>query len=1455
MSDYYYNYLYGATGSEVLTNDTGHTIQGSGHLGHNQMGIINQGLILANLTNNNLNINPYDSLGLTNSGTLQVNAGSTMIINDNLNNYTSNTLNGGTYKVYGTDTDPGTMRLPSGSDIINNAATILLDGPNANLYNGGTGTVDALANLAVNDGAGRFTIENGRNFTTAGAFANAGMVQVGYMVGDASTFTTTGAFTNTGTLQMQGGAFAAGTGGSLTNETTGEVNGYGTISTPVLNHGLVRAAGGNLIATIDGQSGTVRIDPDASLTLSGDSDAEYLIHNGSTADSLALGAYNFTVDKDYTNANFGVGNSFNRRANVSGSGQIIGNHAAQAITGDVTDGTTSTVTMDLGNVRGNESKTLNYQIANTGTGADIRGAVQTAVNGGNITDSRLSGTGVTADNFGPITAGNDSGDLGVTFSATSGGALDGQSIAIVSNFDNITTQVININGFASALAEGNATPNSPQPLVLGNFHVGTTSNPSRNFAVTNTTSGAGAEQLGIASATATGNFSAGNNLGTGLISGGATSTDAVTVQVSGGTAGINNGAVAIQYLTDGTNIDPTFTAQNANLQNIEVQATGYNLAVGSVLPSPIALANQRVGGTATQALTVANTAPADATYTETLSAQFGTDKGNAVNNGGSVSGIAGGSSNITALSAGVDTSVAGLRTGTVTINMTSHEVNGSGLGDTTLTPQTINVSGNVYQVAQPTLDSNNIVFANRRVGDTAQQALTITNTSAAPAGYQEALNASFSGTTGDAQAGGTLTQLGQGASDSTSLMVGIDTSTAGAKSGTADLALASDGTGTSGLGILALNPQTVTVSGAVYRLAEANTISPVNFGVVHVGDSVEQALAISNLAVADGYSESLNAFFGGVSDARILTTGSISLLGAGSTDNASMIVGIDTSAVGYVNGTATVNLQSDGTGTSGLGIVDLASQDVGVTADIVTGMVVRYANPLINTLQPVDMGNVRIGTTAETALSITNNVPNDGWSEYLIGAAGTTTGGITSSGSFASLAPEATDTTSITVGIDTATAGAKTGTATIDFQSDGTMFGGTITDLASQDVSVQGAVYRLANPTLDTPSVTLAARVGDASPTANVGMTNASPDSYTEGLKAGIGTSSTGFGATGSIANLAAMASDSSSLAVHLDTSTAGTFTGTADLTLFSTGTGTTGATDYALPGQSVALDGKVYTPAVGQIDSTTIDFGIVHVGETVSAQALTVKNNAAVTALNDVLTGSFTGSSGPFTVGGDLGSGLAAQATDSSSLTAAVDTSTAGVFNVSAMVNFASHNNDMADLDLGSVGIDIMAQVNNYADPVFQKNSGDGVLTVAGLTFTLDFGTIVFDHSVEAYLSLLNDVAGPADLLKGTFTDNTAEFGATGFDAFTDIEAGESLYDLFVSLDALTLGSFEESIVLHAIGYNAGGYEGAFDDITLILKGRVIESGGPTVPEPMTGLLLLIGLTGIGIIRKRFTN
>ena len=632
---------------------------------------------------------------------------------------------------------------------------------------------------------------------------------------------------------------------------------------------------------------------------------------------------------------------------------------------------------------------------------------------------------------------------------------------------------------------------------------------------------------------------------------------------------------------------------------------------------------------------------------------------------------------------------------------------------------------------------------------------------------------------------------------------------------------------------------------AAYRLAEANTLAPVAFGNVHVGDSVSQALTITNLAVNDGFSEKLNASFGSADDPRITFGGSIGLLGAGLSDSSSMVVGLNTAAAGSVNGAVTVHFASDGTGTSGLGITALPSQSVGITGVIqAVGNVFRLASPSPVAPNPVDFGNVRMGSVASQVLALSNTAANDGFSEKLNASIASSSPGVTASGSFTLLAPQATNSSALTVGLDTSSAGARSGNAVVTLASDGTGTSGLgVTALPSQTVAVSGAVYRLANPELVPPSLTFAARVGDAAPVAVLGVTNASPDIYTERLDASFGAVSAGFVGSGSITGLAAGAS-SNALGVALNTATAGSFAGTAGVSFVSSGAGTTGATDLALPGQNVALSGTVYTPAVAQVNTTTVDFGIVHRGDVVADRGVSVTNAAAVSGANDTLLGSIGGASAGFTASGML-SGLAAGATDGTSLRVGLNTGAAGIFAGSATATFASHDSELADLALGTRAITLTGQVNNFAEATLAK-TGAGAWTRVGNTYTLDFGTLrLGTGDLEADLSVLNSAFGQADVLGGSFDLSGAGpgFSLAGFGSFADLIAGASFDGMSVLFSDDAAGHFLATLVLQTTGSNASGYSGSLDDITVVLRGDVAVAA---VPEPETYLLMLAGLLAV---------
>ncbi len=619
----------------------------------------------------------------------------------------------------------------------------------------------------------------------------------------------------------------------------------------------------------------------------------------------------------------------------------------------------------------------------------------------------------------------------------------------------------------------------------------------------------------------------------------------------------------------------------------------------------------------------------------------------------------------------------------------------------------------VYNLAQGSAAPTPVTLSNQRVGGTTSQVLTVMNT--APSGnFTESLNASFGANTGSAtNNGGAINLLvGQG-SNNTAMSVGVNTSSAGHNAGTATLNYISDGSGSSGLGTTNVGSQTINVSGNVYQVAQGHVNTALlKFGTVQVGQNIQQALSISNIASGtSGFVEDLNASFGnstGIGAGAISGSGFINGLAASGSNSSNMVVHVNTATAGTINGVIQTG-----------------------------GQVVDQANPVINTSQPINLGSVRVGAVSPTAfVSISNQATGN--AQVALNSSISGNAPITASGSFSLLTPGQTNSSSLQVGMNTATAGVINGSATVALVSDASNIGGC------------GSNCQL---------------------------------------------------------NLAA---------------------------------------------QTINVVGKVYQQAVAWVNAAAVNFGIVHVGDSVAAQNVSVSNTAPVVALNDVLKGSIY-ASGPFSAGGSLGAGLAAGASSApGSLTVAFNTAAAGIFSSNATLSFLSSNPDMNDLTLASQMLQLSGQVNNYAHADILKTGGAGSLTRNGNTVTLNLGILTQGTgTVDAMLEALNNVAGLSDLLQGSFDLSGAnDFNLTGFTAFSGVAAGGAYTGLDVSFDTSMLGIFTDQIYLNGSSYNSSGYSDG-QNLTLVLTADVVASAG-TVPEPRSLALVASALAALLWIRRR---
>ncbi|MDA8347228.1 MAG: choice-of-anchor D domain-containing protein, partial [Pseudomonadota bacterium] len=771
-------------------------------------------------------------------------------------------------------------------------------------------------------------------------------------------------------------------------------------------------------------------------------------------------------------------------------------------------------------------------------------------------------------------------------------------------------------------------------------------------------------------------------------------------------------------------------------------------------------------------------------------------------------------------------------------------------------------------------------FGNVRVGASATQSYTIGNAnSGGPALMGAIQTAAGGGTLTDARLSGSGVSAQnwgpvQAGAHSSVYQVTFDANTAGALTGqSVHLVNNFDNT----------NAQNISITGAAYAQAVGqlnNTAAhpdSFDFGTIQVGQTVtSNALSVSNVASGpSGYVEDLNASFGtvgtngGTGGARIVGNGAIEGLLAGATNDSALSISVTGTQAGSIQSGIGVNFYTAGTvagHSDGLGAALVGSATVPVAGTIQTNVnVVNAADPVVNNA-PIDLGNVRQNAASPSAyVSLTNEATTA--PQAALDASISGDSAVSASGNFSALDPGQTNDTALQVGLNTASAGHVSGLATVDLVSDASNIGGCAAhctmNLPAQQVAVSGNVYRIADPTADTASVTLAARVGGSAPSAAISVTNVSPDAYTEGLAATLGATPQGWTHSGSISNLVAGGTDASSLQVGLSTATAGVFNGSESVNFTSNG-----LIDHAqalgVGSATVALQGDVYTTAVEHLGTAAVNFGVVHVGQAVADQTVAVSNTAAQSALNDTLTGQLSmqpGSAGVFSTGGTLGAGVGAGQTNSSSLTVGLNTGVAGVYSGNAQFTGESHDAQLTDLQLATLGIAVSGQVNNYANAIFQLAAGGGTLSRSGSMYTLDLGNLTQGSAVSSLLSVLNDVSGPADNFGGTFAYgslNGISLSGANWNAQSCTQSGYAfclgaqgmLGGLGIDVNTGTLGTFTDTIALNGMGfYQGASYSPYQQNLTLTVEGNIITGGGTSLPEPGTlplfaaGAALLLGL------------
>jgi hypothetical protein len=536
------NFMFGAAGSDVLTNKG--TIEGSGNIGDGQLTLVNTGTIKANQSVP-LTIAPTPGSTFSNSGTLEATGGATLIIGSTtataffentgtveavggtanisptmtLNNYnpTTLTLTGGTWIVNGTS-GKATLSLglgKFGAEIVNNAATIVLNGSNANVNFVDNGGFSVLSALGANSTSGSsLTVEGGYQFKTApcsnypppeceGNFTNKGTVTVGSgslfdvtgnLTNFAGTTLTGGIFNVGGTLQFTGANIVTnasnltltGTGWQILNQTSG--NGIANFATNASNGTFTLAGGANFTTKGNFSNfGKLTINLSSKFRVNG-----FLSNFNSSTNTLSGGTYNIAGALQFNGANI-VTNAADLTLNGTG-GQILNGTGGNGLANFATNASTGTFALAGGanfTTKGNFTnngvltmgpiskfgvggKLLNFSsTTNTLTGGTFNVGGTLQFTGANIVtnaaDLTLNGTGGQILNG---TGGNGMANFATNASNGSFTLAGGANFTTKGNFSNFGKLTIDfksrftVNGFLNNFSSTNNT------LTGGTYNVG-----------------------------------------------------------------------------------------------------------------------------------------------------------------------------------------------------------------------------------------------------------------------------------------------------------------------------------------------------------------------------------------------------------------------------------------------------------------------------------------------------------------------------------------------------------------------------------------------------------------------------------------------------------------------------------------------------------------------------------------------------------------------------------------------------------------------------------------------------------------------------------------------------------------------------------------------------------------------------------------------------------------------
>jgi hypothetical protein len=1245
---------------------------------------------------------------------------------------------------------------------------------------GNLGSSSALSGLTENDG--NLLVRYGDSISLTGNLLNTG----NFYLQDQDSATAATVSTIAGTLTNTGDVYIGNT--TLSQPTTLAVGGL-VNNNSITIQGNTSTASDGATLTVNGaasSSGTTNIDANATIDVTGAN--TYTVTGGNTDVTGVLIAGTIAVDGAGLQLSGGTveGTSLNVAAGglvegygtvlpaITGAGTVEATGGTLDVQGGVSGSTTLAVdgasTLQLG---GADSGIVDFAgpagtfLLDFVTG--FTGTIDGFALGDTVVLNNTTATAATAT----FNSATDTSTVAVTLAAggtldlTLGGNYAGEGFAVTQSG---TDSDITLSGTAVG------TIVTPTPVNFGDVHTGAT--VSEPLDIMN--DGA----IGAASLDVTVGPLSGAATGSGSITDlapQASNDTGITVGLNTGSDGIQTGTVTLNFASDdgGGNTAPLPS------QSVGVTGTVYNYATPSVTaPTNLILHVGQDGGTATEALTIANIAPDDG-YSEGLdAAATGAVTGNLTGASGSTGDIAAGGSDTSSVTVSFSTATAGYINGTAIVALTSNGTGVDTLGQTPLYGATYSAVNNFSTLSNPngvwayltdgnplSVGSSGSNYASWWNGGSIPDSATITeNTTTTTQTYSNTVNLPPNYLNLDPES------VGNVAVQFTAPTAGVYTFTGGYLGTDVDenahtVAVIVNGT-TAESGTISSYGQTIDIAltetlaaGGIVDFVSESPSSYNNLGTglkmvvtTGAGAAVPVTATIDNYATAaiqqvgsvgalsqvgNTYTLDLGTFANGigtvVSDLDVANTASgpadwLSGILSASGDSAFSDTGLGSFGTLGAGGTTpfSVDLSTTNSGVFSQTIT-LAATDsnasgysealAGETIDVVGTVLgnAQLAQPVINTPTPIALADAHVAPGNTPTDLVDLSISNDG-SATLSGSVGGVTGTAYGSGSFSQLAPGGSNTTSIAVGVNNTSAGALSGDVTIDFQS-----GPSLIALNPQTIAVSGSVYRLASPSITTPaSVILHVGDGGGTETETLTVANTDPaDGYSEGLVVTALGSAGGdvSGASGTTGDIAAQGTNDTALTVTVST-TAAANSGSVALAEYSDGTG--------------------------------------------------------------------------------------------------VDT--------------------LGTTSLGTVDVPINVTVDNYATAAMEQLGGDGTLTPTGVadTYTLNLGaTDQYASALTADLGALNAAAGPAaDLLDGSFAiSGDSEYADTGFGPFSGVSFGNAAGGNDVVLNTGTIGVFTQQITLTPTGTNASGYSGSLTAETIDVVGTIVPIPPPPPPPLPTAI------------------